>query len=232
MGLGLGLPLPGAADIASARFSEPTERYGHGVLGDPSEHAAISVRLADGGSAVLRWDRPMVFEDVEPRLIDIDGDGGQELLVVESHERLGARFAVYDVRDGALVPIARNPFIGTRFRWLAIVGAGDLDGDGRVEIAYVDRPHLARTLRVWRLEPSGGVFNPVELASLPGVTNHRIGEEDIAGGLRDCGAGPEMIVADAGWRRLLAVRFDGTGLAARDIGPHAGRASFADALGC
>ncbi|MEL6915699.1 MAG: VCBS repeat-containing protein [Pseudomonadota bacterium] len=232
MGLSLGLASPGAADIAAARFIEPTERYGHGVLGETSEHAAIAVTFGDGRTATLRWDRPMVFEDVAPRLLDIDGDGARELLVVESHEDFGARFAVYNVAGDALVPLTRNPFIGTRFRWLAIVGAADLDGDGAIEIAYVDRPHLARTLRVWRLVPEEGGLGARELASLTGVTNHRIGEEDIAGGLRDCGAGPEMIVADAAWDRIISVRLDGSGLTATDIGPHRGRASFAAAMGC
>jgi hypothetical protein len=46
--------------------------------------------------------------------------------------------------------LAATPHIGSANRWLAPIGAADLDGDGRVEIAYVDRPHLARTLRIWR----------------------------------------------------------------------------------
>ena len=67
---------------------------------------------------------------------------------------------------------------------------------------------------------------------LPGVTNHRIGERDIAGGIRDCGDGPEMIVADEAWQRVLAVRFDGQGFRTTDLGPHDGRASFAAAMAC
>ncbi|MEO0664135.1 MAG: VCBS repeat-containing protein [Pseudomonadota bacterium] len=229
--LGLASP-PVAADIAEARYERPTDRYPHGVLGDPSEYTDLVVRGAVGGEVRYRWERPMVFEDVAPRLVDIDGDGSREVLVVESHERQGARFAVYALRDGALIPLVRNPFIGTRFRWLAIVGAEDLDGDGQMEIAYVDRPHLAKTLRVWEVRAlDATTFTTEEEASLPGVTNHRIGEVDIAGGIRDCGAGPEMIVADANWLRVLAVRFDGA-LRARELGPHGGRASFAQAMGC
>ena len=70
------------------------------------------------------------------------------------------------------------------------------------------------------------------LAALKGVTNHKIGERDIAGGIRDCGRGPEVIVANSNWTRVLAVTFDGKRAKARDIGPHQGRASFAKALAC
>lgn len=218
--------------IEAARYAEPTTRYPHGVLGDDEEWGALVLDVtdcagcADGetGQVVIRLPEARVFEDVAPRLADPDADGLNEVIVVESDRGLGARLAIYDA-EGL---VAATPFIGQAFRWLAPVGAADLDGDGRMELAYVDRPHLARTLRVWRLE--GGAL--VELAALPGVTNHRIGETDIAGGIRDCGAGQEIIVADAGWSRLLAVTFDGAGLAARDIGPHDGRASFARALEC
>jgi len=224
-------------DLVSAQYDAPTDRYPHGVLGDPSEYTELVATDNSGITHRLRWDRPMVFEDTAPRLVDVTGDGARELLVVESHEALGARFAVYALRDGRLQRVAENPFIGTRFRWLAIVGAADLDGDGRIEIAYVDRPHLAKTLRVWTVVPAAdGTATLEERAALPGVTNHRIGEEDIAGGIRNCGSGPEMIVSDASWQRLLAVRFDGSGggsgLRATDIGAHRGRVSFAEAMGC
>jgi len=59
------------------------------------------------------------------------------------------------------------------------VGAADLDGDGFVEVAFIDRPHLAKVLRVWRYVD--GDF--AEVAVMDGVTNHRIGEPDIAGGI-------------------------------------------------
>jgi hypothetical protein len=58
------------------------------------------------------------------------------------------------------VPLASTPWIGQRFRWLAPVAAADLDGDGAMELAYVDRPHLARTLRVWRIAFDGPAAPP------------------------------------------------------------------------
>lgn len=211
--------------LAWARYAEPTTRYPHGVLGDDIEHGALLIKYA-GVSApiILRLPPERVFEDVAPRLADLDGDGQAEVIVVESHRDQGARLAVY---NGAGL-IAATPYIGQRFRWLAPVGVSDLDGDGLMEIAYIDRPHLAKTLRVWQFR-DGGLS---EIAAMPGLTNHRIGEHDIAGGIRRCGAQPEMIVADADWQRIVAVRMQNGQMRTRDVGPHQGRASFAAALRC
>ncbi|WP_425039652.1 FG-GAP repeat domain-containing protein [Primorskyibacter sp. S187A] len=219
-----------AAEITAARYVGPTERYPHAVLGDAIEHDTLRVTLSDGREIRARYPDVHVFEDTAPRVIDLDGDGAPEVITVESHETRGARLAIWGLRAGELRQIAATPHIGTRFRWLAPtgIGAADLDGDGRMELAYVDRPHLAKTLRVWRFEQD----KLAEVASLPGVTNHRIGERDIAGGIRDCGAAPEIIVADANWRRLMAVTLTDGALTARDIGPHQGRGSFSEAMGC
>ncbi|MCV6593617.1 MAG: VCBS repeat-containing protein [Silicimonas sp.] len=224
--LGLSAGAAAAQDITSARYEGPTTRYAHGVLGDAIEHGELVLRLASGKAKRLILPENRVFEDVAPRLFDVDGDGAREVIVVESHANRGARLAIYD-GDGL---VTATPYIGQRNRWLAPagVGAADLDGDGAVELAYVDRPHLAKTLRIWRF--ASGKLVPV--GEYPGVTNHRIGERDIAGGIRDCGQGPEVVVADAGWQNVLAVRFDGEGFSARTLGAHRGRNSFARAMAC
>ncbi len=213
--------------IRSAEYQASTGRYPHGVLGDALEWGQLRVEC---GGVAQRAELPeeLVFEDVAPRLADLDGDGAAEVIVVESHRDRGARLAVWGLASGRLERLAQTPFIGTRFRWLAPVGAADLDGDGAMEIAYVDRPHLARVLRVWHYE--NGRLR--EVASAPGFTNHRIGETEISGGMRDCDGRPEMIVASADWSRVLAVALSGQQLVARDIGPHEGPGSFRDALSC
>ncbi len=198
-------------------------RYDHGVLGDAVEWGTLRLGLEGGGAVALRLPQTRVFEDLAPRLVDL---GGQvAALVVETDLSLGARVALYGP-DGV---IAAGPFIGQRHRWLAPVGAGDLDGDGLTEIAYVDRPHLARVLRVWRYVPGNPDLQPV--AHLAGFTNHRLGEDRITGGLRDCGAGPEMVLPGADWARLMAVRLVGGTLIATDIGPH-DAAALTRALTC
>ncbi|MCH2164069.1 MAG: VCBS repeat-containing protein [Marinovum sp.] len=223
LGFGAGVA---QADIVDARYDAPTSRYAHAVLGDEIEYGVLRLKTADGRHITITLAKDRVFEDVAPRVVDVTGDGAAEVVVVESHQSSGARLAIYN-SEGLL---AATPYIGTRFRWLAPtgIGAADLDRDGHIELAYVDRPHLAKTLRVWRYK-DGGLY---EVANLAGVTNHRIGEPDIAGGIRTCGEAPEMIVADARWRRVLAVRFDGTSLSTEDLGPHRDRSSFAQAMAC
>lgn len=212
-----------AEGVREARFADPTTRYDHAVLGDAVEWGTLEMVTTAGRRLRLILPETRVFEDVVPRIADLDGDGRAEVVAVESDLDRGARLAVWGP-DGL---VAATDFIGMRHRWLAPAGIADLDGDGRLEIAFVDRPHLARVLRVVRLE--GGRLVPV--AALPGVTNHRIGEPTISGGVRDCGSGPELVLADAGWRRAVAVRLRDGALGARDLGPLGG-GGLAAALGC
>ncbi|MGS4944660.1 FG-GAP repeat domain-containing protein [Meridianimarinicoccus sp. RP-17] len=220
------------APLVAAWLEAPTGVYGHRVLGDIPEAFVLAARGADG--AEYRFDLrdapgdAAVFEDVAPRVVDADGDGAPDIVVVESDLSAGAQLAVYGLRRGALAKVAATPHIGTRFRWLAPVAVADLNGDGVTDLAYVDRPHLAKTLRVWSWAPGG----LTEIASMGGVTNHRIGDPFISGGMRDCGAGPELVLADGDWRDIMAVRFDGGALAAHQIGPLDGPADFDAALAC
>ncbi|WP_204115366.1 FG-GAP repeat domain-containing protein [Shimia biformata] len=221
--------------IDAAHYEGPTTRYAHGVLGDAVEWERLTVTVGSNGTCAWGTSQMSVtlpdhrvFEDTEPRLADLDGDGMNEVITVESSVKLGARVTVWGVRDGEFGRVATTPFIGQRNRWLAPVGAADLDGDGYVEIAYVDRPHLARTLRVWRFQ--GGKLT--EVASNPGLTNHRIGQDFISGGIRDCGQGPEMITVDGNWSRVVASRFSDGRIASRDIGPFRGQGDLKKALSC
>lgn len=217
-----------AQEIVSARYDGPTTRYPHGVLGDDIEYDTLVVRLSDGREISARWAQDIVFEDLSPRVVDVDGDGAPEVVVVESHETQGARLAIWGIRDGALAQIAATPHIGTRFRWLAPVAVADLDGDGLVELAYVDRPHLAKVLRVWRYRSDGDL---TQVATAEGLTNHRIGWDYIAGGLRNCGQGPEMVLADAGWANVVAVRLADGALTQQVLGAYSPEA-LERALGC
>lgn len=231
-----------AREITGASYHGPTSRYAHGVLGDDEEWDELRIEVSrsagkDDGlfqgylSLTYSFDLPdeLVFEDTRPRLWDVTGDGKPEVVVVQSHANLGARLVIIGLTDAEKPQmIAATPFIGTRNRWLAPVAAADFDGDGFIEIAYVDRPHLYKTLRVWRLKQ--GAFS--EIATLKGVSNHRIGEDYISGGMRDCGAGPEMIVASGDWSKLLAVQLSEGRLTAKPIGSHQGAGSFQTALEC
>ncbi len=218
--------------IVAARYEAPLDTYPHRIMGTIREKAVLVATLSDGGEVRLDLrdgpDPDHVFEDVAPRVVDADGDGAMDVVTVETDPDLGAQLAIYALRRGALVKSAATPHIGQRFRWLAPVGVADLDGDGVTDLAYVDRPHLAKTLRIWTWAPGG----LTEAASVGGVTNHRIGDEVIWGGLRDCGGGPEMIVADAGFTEIVAIRYAGDALSRRGLGLAPTPAGFDRALAC
>lgn len=214
-----------ARGTASAWFAAPTHRYGHGIMGDLPEWGRLCLRDA-GQEACVTLPETAVFEDMAPRLADVDRDGVMDAVVVQSDVQGGAALVVYRLEDGGLTPVATPP-IGRRNRWLAPAAIADLDGDGRIEIAYVDRPHLAKRLRIWRFEAG----RLVHLADQSGLTNHRIGEPFISGGLRDCGEGPEIITANADWSRLMATRFDGQTIHSRDLGAFS-RAALDRAMTC
>ena len=212
------------ADTFDASYDDPTTRYAHAVLGDAIEWGTLTIR--DSGK-IRRVQLPddRVFEDLVPRLWDVTGDGIAEIVVIETQQDLGAQLAIYD-RFGH--KLAATPHIGRSNRWLAPIGAADLDGDGHVEIAYVDRPHLAKLLKIWRYD--GGELSLVSVAR--GFTNHRIGEDFITGGLRDCGAGPELIVVSADWAYIMRVTVSGGAITQTTLGRFEGRASVDAALEC
>lgn len=210
-----------AQALVAARYTEPTTRYDHGVLGDAVEWGALELTLADGSRRLIRLPQSRVFEDLAPRLVH--GGGEMLAMVVETDLARGASLALY----GPAGRVAATPFLGQRHRWLAPLGAADLDGDGHVEVAYVETPHLGKTLRVWRLADG----RLTELAQFPGVTAHKIGWDHIAGGIRACGQRAEIVVASGDWADLLALRFDGTRLTATRLGRWSQAASDA-ALAC
>jgi len=126
----------------TARFEDPTNRYGHAIMGNLPEWGKLCLDRA-GKTACVTLPKTSVFEDITPRLHDLDGDGTPEAVVVESSFTGGAALVVYQLSDTDFTRIATPP-IGTRNRWLAPAGIADLDGDGHIELAYIDRPHLAK----------------------------------------------------------------------------------------
>jgi len=201
-----GRPAFGRGEIAEAWLIAPTERYDHGVLGDAIEAGGLLVRLKDGGERRLLLPEDQVFEDLQPRLADLDRDGRDEILVVRSSLGAGAVLTAYGLVDDEIRLIAEGPKHLPVHRWLNPIGAADFDGDGVIEVAYVETPHIGGVLRIVSLQ-NGAL---VQEASWPGVSNHLIGSREL--GLSavldfDEDGLPEIFIPSARRRSLRVLRY-------------------------
>lgn len=161
----------GKGRVAEAWFAEPTARYRHFVLGSDYEPATLVAKLRDGRLVKLTLPSDSVFEDRQPRLADLDGDGVDEIIVVRTYLDRGAALAVVGLKGDRLEIVAETPPTGRPNTWLNPAGIADFDGDGRLDIAYVQMPHVLGRLRVWTMD--AGKLR--EIATLDDTSNHVIG---------------------------------------------------------
>lgn len=189
--------------VRAAYLILPTERYGHGILGDRIEAGGFRIRTTARRRLELVLPEDSVFEDLRVRLADVDVDGRDEAVVVRSYLDRGAALAVYRIGPDRIEPLAETEPLGIPHRWLNPVGVADFDGDGRPEIALVTTPHIGGTLKLYRLE--GGRL--ALTAERRGFSNHRIGsrELDLSAILDFNGDGVADIALPDDSRRLLRV---------------------------
>ncbi len=204
-------PASGTRDIAWAWLGSPTARYPHAALGSTLHAASLQVLPATAHAQLLTYTLPLqrVFEDRVPRLADLDGDGRDEIILVEADALRGAALVVFGLRNGTLVELARGPQAGSTFRWLNPVGVADFDGDGRLDLASVTTPHIGGVLtlhhyRPPRLEPYARVTD---------VSNHRMGEleQQLAVIVTQPGQRPAILIPDMQLQTLQALRWDAPG---------------------
>lgn len=161
----------GTRDIARAWFAEPTDTYDHGVLGDKIEASALVIERSDGRRETVKLNDDAVFEDLEPRLADLEGDGRDEIIVVKSYLRRGSALAVIAERKGKYEIVAETPPLGSPHQWLNPAGIGDFNGDGKIDIALVREPHVVGALELWSW--IGGALR--KTSELADASNHVAG---------------------------------------------------------
>ena len=199
----------GKQDILSAWLTSPTVRYPHSALGSATHAGSVSVQLTSNKILVYELPINRVFEDLTPRLLDLDKDGKDELILIESDALRGSAVVVLGIRDGKLVELARSAPTGSTFRWLNIVGAADFDGDGKLDLAAVLTPHIGGTLKLYHYRPP----HLVAYASAMDVSNHLMGsaEQQLSVIVQQPKLRPTVIVPDMSLKALHALRWQANG---------------------
>ena len=169
-----GRVVTGKRDIARAWLAEPTGRYDHGILGDKIEAGSLVIETRDGKRHTVRLKDDAVFEDLQPRLADLDGDGRDEIVLVKSYLKHGSALAIVALRQGSYEIVAETPPLGGPHRWLNPAGIGDFNADKKTDIALVRQPHVIGELELWTWN-HGGDGRLRKSATLPGVSNHIAG---------------------------------------------------------
>jgi hypothetical protein len=202
----------GARNIREAWLTRPTRRYAHGVLGDDIEAGGLAVSDAGGRRVELILPESEVFEDRMARLLDLDGDGRDEIIVVHTYADRGASLAIYGLfgerETERLARLAESPPIGRPQRWLNPAAAGDFDGDGQTEIAWVETPHLEGVLKVARLAGAGETRRLVQIAAARGFSNHAAGSRILQQAVSFDWNGDgraDIVLPDAARKALVAV---------------------------
>jgi len=194
--------LAALGDGRYALFTDPTDRYAHGALGDTTEGTTLTV--IDPASASIDWqtmlEAPRVFEGLQPLVADLDDDGDPELVTTVADSADGARIAVFSAEGER---IASGPIYGPG--WRHQLAVAPFPPDGRPELAVVRKPHVDHLLEWYRLE-SGSLEIT---ATVDGFSTHTYGSRILDGALAgdfDGDGRVEALVPSTERTTLAAVR--------------------------
>ena len=159
----------GNRQIIAAWFSDATQRYRHFALGSDHEPGSLVISTADHRAHKLALPADSVFEDREPRIVDIDGT--DMVIVVRSYLKHGSALALVGIVGADAKVIIETPPIGAPFKWLNPIGPADFTGDGILQIALVRTPHINGQLQLWTAR-NGEL---VQTFAVDDVCNHALG---------------------------------------------------------
>ena len=205
----------GQRDIAWAWLASPTARYPHTSMGSPIHAGSLHALSPEGKIFSLELPKQRVLEDLQPRIVDLDGDGRDEIVVIEADSERGAALVAYGLPpagarpESSLQERARSAWLGLPFRWLNPVGFADFDGDGKLDIASITTPHIGGVLTLYHYAPP----RITPFAKVTDVSNHQMGDPNLQmhAILSLPGLRPTVIVPDMSRRALHALRWETAG---------------------
>ncbi|MFM7330106.1 MAG: FG-GAP repeat domain-containing protein [Brachymonas sp.] len=225
----------GSRDIAWAWLASPTVRYPHASMGSATHAGSLHAISRSGIAYSFELPLSRVWEDLQPRLVDLDGDGRDEIVVIEADVARGAALVAYGLPKSGekLEERARSAWLGLPFRWLNPVGFADFDADGKLDIASVTTPHIGGVLTLYRYTPP----RIEAFAKVPDVSNHQMGDPNLQmhAIVSLPGQRPTVIVPDMSRRALHALRWEVMNGKAQwkelaDVKPLPGRVNYLMAL--
>lgn len=170
--------LDGSAGIQAMVLSDRTERYRHGILGDKIEASALTVVTVAANALAIRFRyvprAPAVIEDLIPIVAPVGEGRRPALVVVKSAPRQGSSVLVLGWRETGLEPLAEGPAFGLSNRWVHVIGAADVTGDGIPELLAVNTPHFSGVLVAYERHAA----SLIPLAKALGYSSHALGSRN------------------------------------------------------
>jgi hypothetical protein len=186
-------------------LTDPTDSYGHGVLGDELEAGSVSLVETTGEPSLvskISVSSGNVIEGAAPIWVDLTGDGTKEIIVTVSNPERGAKIMVYD-ESGEVV--GAGPAIGLGFRWRHQLAIAPFGPEGEMELVDVLTPHIGGKVEYYRLK--GDSLEIV--ASRDGFRSHEMGSRNLdmaAAGDFDGDGRPELLLPAEDLSQLVGVR--------------------------
>lgn len=235
-----------SAGPITVSLTEPTRDYVHAALGEGAHAKTVSVverRPVQAGAGVqavptdvsrVAAGQEAVFEDREPRLVQLTKGAVPEIVTVKSYAGRGSALAVLGKREGGWRVVAETPPVGEAQRWLNPAASADFLDVGSPQVALVRTPHADGVLQIWRFDG-----DRLTLAGeKAGYSNHAFGQtaQDLAAVVDLDGDGrPELALPSLDRRSLAVLSWKGgmreilriplparaeTGVAALGAGPN------------
>src|SRR2546427_1929126 len=131
------------------------------------------------------------------------------VVAVKSAPRQGSSILVLGWRDASLEFLAEGPAFGQKNRWVHVIGAADLSGDGIPELIAVNTPHLTGVLVAYNRRAAALIPSAKAL----GYSSHAVGSrnQDQAAIANMSGSGRLQIILPRQSREVLvALELSGT----------------------